>query len=74
MESLETATGTRTPFGAKVRTLVIGVLATTALSIPAVTAMGVAGHDAFARHDHGGVSSDSQRLALTVSPASVRRT
>jgi hypothetical protein len=74
MESMETATRNRTGFGPKVRTLAIGVLATTALSIPVVSAVGVTAHAAFGRHDHGGVTPDSQRLALTLKPASVRLT
>jgi hypothetical protein len=74
MDSMETAAQNRAPFGRKVRTLVVGALAVTALSIPAVTAVGTA-HSAFPRfRPVHGASPDSQRLALTIKPNSLRLT
>jgi hypothetical protein len=74
MESMETATQSRAPFGKKVRTLAIGVLATTALSIPAVSAVSVVAHSAMDRRAPVRILPDSHRLALTAKPASLRLT
>jgi hypothetical protein len=84
MESMETTCPGRAPFGKKVKTLAIGVLATAALSIPAVSAVSVVGHaaDRFApvrfnpwgSNPGHGVSPDSQRIALGVKPDSLRLT
>ena len=83
MESMETSCPSRAPFGKKVKTLAIGVLATAALSIPAVSAVSVVGHTAAGfpdrftpvRYNPGhGVSPDSHRIALGVRPDSLRLT
>lgn len=73
MESMESATPSRSPIGRKVRTLALGVLATTALALPAVSAVSVVGHDA-ARFKPVRLLPDSHRLALSAKPASVRLT
>jgi len=74
MESMESAPPNRIHAGKKIKTLVIGVLTASALSIPAVSAIGVAGHDA-ARFNPIRFSPDSHRLATgTFKPASVRLT
>jgi hypothetical protein len=69
MESTETVISNR--IARKLRTLAIGALATTALSIPALSAVTLSGHDAgrWVR-----VSPDSHRLASAPKPASLRLT
>jgi hypothetical protein len=73
MDSMETAAQNRAPFGRKVRTLVVGALAVTALSIPAVSAVGAV-HSACDRFRPVHASPDSQRLALSIKPDSLRLT
>jgi hypothetical protein len=60
----------RPPLAKKIRIVVISSLATTALSIPALSALSVTAHDAGKRV----VTPSSHRLALTLRPASVRLT
>ena len=82
-DSMETTSPGRTT-GGKIRTLAIGALATAALSIPALSAVGVVAHSASGRSEpavRSGrvsqdpvISPDSHRLALTMKPASVRLT
>ena len=70
-------TGPGRPFATKIRTLAIGALTTVALSVPAVSATtAIAGHDAFGRapQKQQPVSSDSHRLALGITRASIRLT
>jgi hypothetical protein len=75
MESMETASQSHASVGTKIRTLVIGALTMTALSIPAVTAVGVSAHDAARfRPEPIRISPDSHRLAITLKPASLRLT
>jgi hypothetical protein len=64
------------PFAHKIRTLAIGALATAALSIPVASSVSmVAGHDAAkAPQKSQPVSNDSHRLALSITPHSVRLT
>ena len=71
IDSTET---TRTNVGLKIRTLAIGALAAAALSIPAVSTMAVVSHDASRAPKRPPVKIDSQRLALSVKPASLRLT
>jgi hypothetical protein len=75
-ESTETTCPSR-PFSHKVRTLAIGALATAALAVPAVSAVGVVAHEAGrapVRQQPIRFSPDSHRLALSVKPASLRLT
>jgi len=75
MESMETASRSHATFGTKVRTFVIGALAMTALSLPAVSAVGIVAHDAAkAKPAPVKASPASHRLALTIKPASLRLT
>ncbi len=69
-ESIETASPGPNAFATKIRTLAFGALATAALSIPAVSAVAVSGHDAGKTI----VKPSSHRLAVTFKPASVRLT
>jgi hypothetical protein len=75
-ESTETTCPSR-PFSRKVRTLAIGALATIAVSLPAVSALGMVTHEAGrapVRQQPVRISPDSHRLALTAKPASLRLT
>jgi hypothetical protein len=75
-ESMETTSPSH-PFSRKVRTLAVGALATAALAVPAVSALGVVSHEAGrapARVQPIRISPDSHRLALTERPASLRLT
>jgi hypothetical protein len=63
------------PLKAKIRTAALGVLATAALSLPAVSTLAVTTHDAGrAPAKFGTVSPDSHRIAISLKPASVRLT
>jgi hypothetical protein len=72
-ESTETTSSNRVAFSKKVRTLAIGALATAALSVSAVSAVGSVSHDA-GRQQPVRVSPASHRLALTLHVNSVRLT
>lgn len=72
--STETTCPSR-PFSMKIRTLAVGALATAALAIPVVSALGVVAHEAGrAPAKPVPVSPASHRLALTVKPDSLRLT
>lgn len=73
-ESTETTCPSH-PFGLKIRTLAVGALATAALAVPVVSAVGVVAHDAYrAPSRPQPVLPASHRLALTEKPASLRLT
>ena len=74
IDSTETTNPGRTTGRSRVRMLAIGALTAVALSLPALSAAAVVGHDAYRTPRHSHVTSDSQRLALSVRPASVRLT
>jgi hypothetical protein len=74
LDSTETTNPGRTSLGSKVRMLAIGAVATAALSLPAVSAVAVVSHDAARDPRRPPVKIDSQRLALSVRPASIRLT
>jgi hypothetical protein len=60
----------KSPLGKRIRTVAVGALATAALSIPVLSALGVSAHDA----GKSTVSHASHRLALSFNPASIRLT
>ena len=71
-ESIGTTDSPRPGVGKKARTLAIGALATVALSLPAVSAVSIAGHDAGRGRI---VMPFSHRLATgDLKPASLRLT
>jgi hypothetical protein len=81
-DPIETTSPGRSPFATKARTLAFGVLATAALSLPALSA-GVVAHEAGRTPTRfqptpispiSPISPDSHRLALSVSPLSLRLT
>ncbi|HXQ44917.1 MAG TPA: hypothetical protein VN816_09790 [Acidimicrobiales bacterium] len=70
-ESMASTGSIRTGFSRKIRTLAIGALATATLSIPAVSAVSIAGHDAGRAPV---IKPASHRLALGFAPLSLRLT
>jgi hypothetical protein len=61
----------KSPLKAKIRSMAIGALTAAALSAPAVTAVSIAAHDAGRAPV---VKPSSHRLALNITPNSVRLT
>ena len=76
IDPIETTSPGRSPVATKVRTLAFGILATAALSLPALST-GVVAHEAGrapTKSQPHPVAPASHRLALSVNPLSLRLT